>query len=206
MPLPFVPNGVKVQIYFQSAGQLAMNDLWFIGPDADPDLVSVTGLITEVENWVVGDYLPLVCDTVTLTKIVGRAMTSADGAIATRFNGIDAGAVTTEQAPNNVAPCISLGTGRGGRSAHGRNYIVGTPNAAIDVNTVQPAFIGAFTDAYAQLLPGGGNDPTPFIFSVVSYYLGGAVRVTPFSWPVRSVGFTDNIVDSQRRRLPGRGK
>lgn len=206
MPLPFVPNAVKVQLYFQTAGQLGMNDLWFVGPDAEPDFSTVQTLIATIENWVVGDYLPLVCDSVTLTKIVGRAMTSATGAIATRFNGVDAGGVATEQAPNNVAPCISLGTGLGGRSSHGRNYIVGTPNAAIDVNTIQPAFIGGFTDAYAQLLPGGGNDPSPFIFSVVSYYLAGAVRAVPFSWPVRSVGFTDNIVDSQRRRLPGRGK
>jgi len=206
MPLPFVPNGVKVQIYFQLSGQLAMNDLWFIGPDAEPDFTTVNDLISTVESWVTDQYLPLVCDTVTLTKIVGRAMTSATGAIATRFNGLNAGAVATEQAPNNVAPAISFGTGLGGRSTHGRNYIVGTPNAAIDVNTLDPAFIGGFTDAYAQLLPGGLDDPTPFNWSVVSYYSGGAVRGTPFSWPVRSVGFTDNVVDSQRRRLPGRGK
>jgi len=133
-------------------------------------------------------------------------MTSATGAIATRFNGVDAGGVATEQAPNNVAPAISLGTGLGGRSSHGRNYIVGTPNTMVNINTIDPAFIGAFTNAYAQLLPGGGNDPTPYVFSVVSYFSGGVQRGTPFSWPVRSVGFTDNIVDSQRRRLPGRGK
>lgn len=206
MPLPFVPNGVKVMVYFMVSGQLAMNDLWFVGPDAEPDFSSVNSLITTVEGWVTDQYLPLVCDSVKLTKIVGRAMTSATGAIATRFNGLNAGAVTTEQSPNLVAPCISFGTGLGGRSTHGRNYIVGTPNAAIDVNTLDSTFIGAFTDAYAQLLPGGLDDPAPYNWSVVSYVSGGAVRVTPFSWPVRAVGFTDNIVDSQRRRGPGRGK
>ena len=206
MPLPFVPNGVKVVISFQDAGQLAQNDLWFVGPDAEPDFSSVNALANWVATFVQTIYLPLVCDVVTLTKVVARSMTSATGAIATVFDGATQGSVATEQAPNNVAPCISFGSGLGGRSTHGRNYIVGTPNAAIDVNTLSPTFIGAFTDAYSQLLPGGTVDPAPFIWSIVSYSENGVVRGTPFSWPVRSVGFTDNVVDSQRRRLPGRGK
>jgi hypothetical protein len=61
----------------------------------------------------------------------------------------------------------------------------------------------AFVAAYEELL-----DPAVITvgeWSVASRFTNNEPRTTGISAPVTAVQATDNIVDSQRRRLPGRG-
>lgn len=206
MPLPFVPNGAKATIHMVWDGQECINDLWFIGPDANPtptDMASLAGLLL---SWYTTDMLPNLSNTLTLSKVRVKDMSQADGPIIEQFGVGDAGASGSEPVPNNVDPVITFRSTVGGRSGHGRNYVPGTPGAVVTGNIIEPDFIAAVTGAYQALIGGGASDPTPFVWSVVSYFSANAVRPTPLSFPIVSVGFTDNIVDSQRRRLPGRGR
>lgn len=206
MPLPPVPNAVKCVIFNIWDSQVTNTDLWFVGPSAEPSVGDLTTLGDIVATWWITNMLPQLGESLSFSKVRAQSMAVVNGPLIDTFGIGETGGVSSETVPNNVNPCVTFRTAVGGKSGHGRNYIPGVVNADVTLNTVSNALIGGIVDAYAQLLPGGTSDPTPFVWSVVSYYTLGAPRVTPFSWPVENVGFTDNIVDSQRRRLPGRGK
>lgn len=206
MPLPFVPNAAKATLHGVWDGQQTINDLWFVGPDANPTVPNMISLSELLVDWWIGHIQGSVSESFTLAKVRVVDMSQANGPIVEEFTVGGAGGVSGESVPNNVDPVITFRSTVGGRSGHGRNYIPGTPNAEVTGNTLSDTFISAMVTAYQGLMPGFSNDPTPFVWSVVSYFSAGAVRPVPLSFPMASVGFTDNIVDSQRRRLPGRGR
>lgn len=206
MPLPPVPNAVKCVVYNTWDGQVCNTDLWFVGPSATPSVGDLVTLGDIVATWWLSSILPQLGESLAFNKVRAQSMAVVDGPLIDTFGTGEVGGVAAETVPNNCNPCITFRTSVGGKSGHGRNYIPGVTNADVVGNVVQPALIGSLVDGYAQLLPGGTSDPSPFVWSVVSYFTANAPRVTPLSWPIENVGFSDNIVDSQRRRLPGRGK
>ncbi len=113
------------------------------------------------------------------------------------------GAVTTTPVPNNVSLAVTLLTLERGRSQRGRNYIVGLgANNIINQNQVNSATATAILNAYTAL--GSSllaNDLAPV---VASFFTNGAPRVTGRA-VIISGHRVENICDSQRRRLPGRG-
>lgn len=196
-----VPDAVHVQLLMDDAGEPIMNDLYF-NAGGTPTTGDMTTLGTALINWWGNDLAPLICDQVGLRQVrltdlgspIGAQVTLADGSI---------GGVTTEQAPNNVAPCISFRTPFRGRSFRGRNYVPGVPNTMVNINTLDGSWTAAIKAVYEELLPGGGVAlPGLYEWVVVSRYTGGGPRVTGIFTNVISCGFTDLIVDSQRRRLP----
>jgi len=58
-------------------------------------------------------------------------------------------------------------------------------------------------DAFTQLITQSNVAGIPFV--VVSKKSGGLPRAIGLSTPVQQSVIVDNILDSQRRRLPGRG-
>ena len=106
-------------------------------------------------------------------------------------------------APNNVALCVSFRTGSRGRSARGRNYVPGIPKTAITANTVDALTVSGIAAAYNQLLTvadGLGAD-----WVVVSRFTAGDERPAAVISFINAATVVDSTVDSQRRRLPGRG-
>lgn len=114
------------------------------------------------------------------------------------------GSVTAASLPNNVAYCISKYTGLRGRSFRGRMFIPGIPeNARTTASHVDPAFRVSIATGCASLLGGmisGGFPPV-----VVSRFTAGAARATGIATPITQLAPVDDVLDSQRRRLPGRG-
>jgi hypothetical protein len=113
--------------------------------------------------------------------------------------------------PNNVTLTVSFRTANRGRSFRGRNYVVGLGETQVAGNTVAPSVITAFDGIYSQLLA----SPVAAIATwvVVSRFSGvdpvtkePIPRVTGIATPITSVTVVDNVVDSQRRRLPKRGQ
>jgi len=106
-------------------------------------------------------------------------------------------------APNNVALCISFRTASRGRSSRGRNYVPGIPKTAITANTVDSLTVSGIAAAYNQLLvvaDGLGAD-----WVVVSRFHDNAPRTAGVVSFINAATVVDATVDSQRRRLPGRG-
>lgn len=207
-----VPNAVEARLIFSDDGQQAVNTLYFDAGGA-PSIDDLLTLAEVLGTWWASQMAPLLCDTLTLNEVICSDL-SIEAGLQTSVGVSASGAVTSEAAPNNVAACISFRTGLRGRNFRGRNYIAGVPNSAIGINTLTTDFIGGAVAAYQQLLE-TGSAPLPglYTWSVVSRYSGvdpatgkPIPRTTGIFTHVNQVVFTDNVVDSQRRRLPGRGR
>jgi hypothetical protein len=106
--------------------------------------------------------------------------------------------------PNNVTACVSLRSNFAGRSARGRLYWQALTETQVVGNTIDTSVAGdivAAVQAIDVAMTGLGYE-----LSIVSYINNGAPRVGgPVYFFVSDILMTDFTVDSQRRRLPGRG-
>lgn len=204
-----VPEVSEVILQYRLDQQLVENTLYFTG--ADDTVGQLQTLADEVSSWVLDSLLPNLSEAIMLERVTAMNLTTANSSLYSA-SFTDVGGVTSEPAPNNVAACIQFSSGLRGRSFRGRNYIAGVPNAEIDVNTLTVTWRTAIQTAYNRLLP-TGDALTSFTWVVVSRYSGvdGTTgkpipRTTGIFTLVASAGFADGVVDSQRRRLPGRGR
>lgn len=108
----------------------------------------------------------------------------------------------TATMPFNVTVCLSLRTQLSGRGGRGRLYQCGIPNLAVTGNRVTTTYATALVNAYvtlqASLLALGVQ------WCVGSLVSGGVPRESVLLTPI-SAFRADNVIDTQRRRLPGRG-
>lgn len=212
--MPFIPtpDTAEAVLSFSDAGELAQNTLYFTqagGWTAG----SLLTLCNDLDTWYEGSVLPLLSSSLALIAIVCTDIETQFGAQA-GISSTAVGGVGTEQAPNAIAACVGFRTGIRGRSFRGRNYVPGIPNAAININILDPTFMIDIVTGYEAILPGGGvfAGGVP-LWTVVSRYSGvnpttGAPipRAAGITSQVTEVRFSDNIVDTQRRRGPGRGR
>lgn len=113
------------------------------------------------------------------------------------------GTVNTGQAPLNVAACISLKTNKRGRSYRGRKYMGPPALGLIAGSFLNSTGQGVIEDAFESLISSAGAAGVPLV--VVSKVTGGAPRTNGVQTLVTSASLFDSTLDSQRRRLPGRG-
>lgn len=106
---------------------------------------------------------------------------------------------------NNVTFAFKFATGLAGRSARGRWYVTGLGTSIVTNGVSMPAVSAAgFVTAFNNLLVALGDIGQQLC--VTSYRHNNAWRPEAVSYPVTSVLYTDLNIDSQRRRLVGRGK
>lgn len=106
---------------------------------------------------------------------------------------------------NNASFALKLATGLAGRSARGRWYVAGL--TALHSNngvTMGGAKASALVSALQTLINDLGG--ISMELCITSYRHNGAWRAEAVSYPVTGVSYTDLSIDSQRRRLAGRGK
>lgn len=114
-----------------------------------------------------------------------------------------AGTGGSVQLPNNVTLCIKWTTENRGRSFRGRTYHVGLTESQVTDNEVVAVAMGQFTTAYGALLTDLATAGWPLV--IASRYANNQPRITGVATLV--TGFSiDPFIDSQRRRLPGRGR
>lgn len=206
MAFQAVPFAVQVKLFGFQDGQTTINDLYFGEPNASPPFSDVVDLLSAVSAWYLGSIASLASSTWSFVRAQARVLATADGLVLDDSSNQGAGGVGGGAAPNNVSFAISFRTALGGRSNRGRNYVPGIPLQAVSGNTITSDFVDNYVQAYQALLVGGGVLPGDWTWVVVSRQTGGVVRPTGVTIPITTVLATDNIVDSQRRRLPGRGR
>lgn len=107
--------------------------------------------------------------------------------------------------PNNVALAISLHTALGGRSGRGRIYLMGLSGNVVSApNAITNTTAGLMRDALNAWM-GQVTGGTTYSFGVLSKWHNKACRAAAVFNAITSVS-VDTTTDSQRRRLPGRGK
>jgi len=150
-------------------------------------------------------FLPQLSADLSLVSAVAFGLSSPSAPIGVYFPPtVATGDVTAASLPNNVAYCISKYTGLRGRSFRGRFFLPGIPENARETpsrvtaayrTNIQTACTGAL-----DFMISNGFPPV-----VVSWYTGGDIRTTGVATPITALGPVDDVLDSQRRRLPGRG-
>lgn len=203
MPFQPVPDTASFAIHYDQSGQDVVNVLHVkdtLGWDADK-LETVCELI---EAWADANLLPLLSNEFGLVRISARDLTTEtsyvfEHAVSPPIGGGIAGPAM----PNNVAVTVSLRSGLAGRSNRGRNYVAGIAKSSVTQNTIDATLANGLTAAYTQLIE---DVETPDRYLViVSRVQNGVVLPVGTTVPVESAILVDRVVDSQRRRLPGRG-
>lgn len=190
-----------VELLFSWGGKTVENTLYF-RKDTDWDVTDLAGLSGGVIGWWSANLAP---QTTTEISLVACKATSLAAVTGPQFiNTTDlpvTGEVATDSVPNNVAFCISFRSALIGRGFRGRNYVPGLPKANFDGSLLAPTPVAALVTAYEALLSGlaGGT------WVVVHRVSDHVVLLTGETVPIISVQAVDNVADSQRRRLPGRG-
>lgn len=167
-------------------------------------LAGVAELGTALGAWVVAELLPLMSASLTVNEVLLTDLTTPTAISYTQVVGI-AGSVGGACAPGNVTFTTTFRTTGRGRSSRGRNYWMGIPELHVTGNTVSSAYQEDIRDAYADLNSYIADVPRVPVHCIVSRYSEGEPRTTALVQNVAAVVHTDNLIDSQRRRLTGRG-
>lgn len=197
-----VPNTARVRLVYTQFGQTLENVFNFerAGPFSSADLLALNASI--LTEWTV-NIMPEVTVDATLVLIESTALDSAMGFQETTSVGVvggNAGGGT----PTGVTLAIKFASGLAGRSQRGRMYWIGTSVGQIvgdQYDAGQAAGILAAVTAFFGLV----FATTASAHVIVSYCNAGAWRITGQTTPVTDYILTDTNIDSQRRRLAGRG-
>jgi hypothetical protein len=144
-----------------------------------------------------------------LNKIKVRDMTTATGAGIERDIIPDiVGQHTNPLLPSNVTAAIKWGTGQMGRSKRGRTYHIGLAEFSVNldvlVDGVRTGLHANYTALLTRLATAGYNLVVASFYSGVDADGKPIPRAAAVVTPITTVT-VDPIIDSQRRRLRGRG-
>lgn len=200
-----VPNTAMVELFYTQDNQQMENTLYV--QRGDPyDISELTVVAQAIIDWWVATIKPLTSNTVSLRAVKATSLESVSApAVELPPATPQTGTNTSPAMPNGTTLAIKFLTGFRGRWARGRNYVVGLSENTVIGNQVDAAHAEFLRQAYETLL-GSTYLPAGYDWVVVSRFFNNAPRVTGFAASILGVSLTDFIVDSQRRRLPGRGR
>jgi len=204
MPFIPVPDCVQVELVYLFDTQRVQNVLHYNPNGAyDPDEMIELG--EALVSWFDTEMQPNLANTISLISVKVTDLATATAPAVEVTSGLPlTGTLSSPALPNNVSCVITKRTVFRGRSFRGRIYMAGITEADVTANTIAGArlttWLNAWTAAMSFMTTG-----VEWTMGVVSRYTDGAPRAEGIFTPV--LGFTsDGVVDSQRRRLPGRGQ
>jgi hypothetical protein len=166
--------------------------------------VQMGALLGEVMTWVGTDLYDLLPQGIALVSVHGRDLSTSGGLVVEQQpTTAVVGAIITQNLPLNVAFCVQARTGFAGRHARGRSYVPAVPATVQAQSTVTQAWADGIAASYNRLRT--TLAPMGFPLQVVSKSSGGVDRAFGLTTLITSFGYSNLVLDSQRRRLPGRG-
>jgi len=204
--MPFVPapNIVRLEIRATKAGQKIENRL-HINCFHEPTMADFSAIHSIVVTSVTSAWVPQLPGDLTLNSNFFVSLHEENGIqLEAPYAAGLVGTNLGQAAPNQNTICVSLRSGAAGRSARGRLYWMGLTEEQYNGNVMDApdltAIVGAVDNLRAQLIAGG------YHWMIVSYIHNNAPRVGgPVYFDILSVLAVDNVLDSQRRRMPGHG-
>jgi hypothetical protein len=198
-----VPNTAEITLRGEVETQTFINTFYAKFPAAY-DEGDIAGLAAAVNAWALTDWITCVGPQYTFLETHVRGLTAGIDFEAAADNIGIVGTAGSTPLPNNVALSVKRQSAFTGRGARGRIYIGALTEEVLDsVNTVNPTYAGVVIDAlYAMNAAIVAEGWLPVIVHRRSggVLLGPAVTFELITWNI-----VDMVLDSQRRRLPGRG-
>ena len=197
------PGSAKVEVRFNQDSQLVENVFHCLV--LDPlDSAQATSIFNTVDAWVKATLRPRQTNNVAYREVQVTGLAAQDSP---RFIFSGDGLVGTKGSspmPNQTSIALKAGTGFGGRSARGRVFHIGIDRVVVVGNLLTSAESTALISTYNALMT--SMTTAGHALHVLSYYHNQAPRTTAVQYPITGYSMVDLIVDSQRRRGPGRGK
>lgn len=205
--MPFVPatNVVQAELLYTWDTQIVETVLHYqLAGGYDIPKMILLGAALRVA-WA-GGVQGSMSSAVTLTQIRLTDLTTVSSPVVNYSTGmpLSGALVATPALPNSIAVVMTKRTDFRGRSYRGRIYHPGLTEADVTANQVLAARVTALLTSYSNLINITDSGANVHHMVVVSRFSAGAARGAAVVTQVTSIS-TDGIVDSQRRRLPGRG-
>lgn len=205
--MPFIETSLtaKVAIRGRMFGNDIVNTLWFEKTnEAEWVPETLTELNEQIGDWLGSEWLVGISDDYAVADITATAQyaSTAPSVVSPVSSGFE-GQNASSALPSSNCLTVTFLTNVRGRSWRGRNYVSGIPSSSSDDNAV--------TEAWADALVGAYNALNTYVSEVacqhviVSHYSGGLPRNSGVTVPVTGYRYHDLNIDSQRRRLNGRG-
>jgi predicted PhzF superfamily epimerase YddE/YHI9 len=204
--MAFVPiaNTAMAELRMTLFGQQIENTLYF-HYSANPVVAELNILADDLIDWWDTDLSTVLSSEIELREVHVTNLTTVSSAAVTVTPASETrGKDDSPSVPGNVAFVVSFRTINRGRSFRGRNYVPAIPSDQVTGNTVASGVVIALVASYTALR-GRHTDLGDGEWVVASRFSGGAPRVSGVISTVTSVVAVDSFVDSQRRRLTGRG-
>lgn len=202
--MPFIPvaNVVQCETVFLRDGQYCEN-VYNVSGAGGYTAGDIRTLLQLFISWWNVNLKALVPVNISLVNTIGTDLTTQNGLRVEESTGLPlTGTEAGSPYPNNVALAIKWLTNSRGRSFRGRTYHVGLSSNNVSQNTVTGAHANALEAAYGQLIT--DLAAASYTLVVVSRYTNNMPRSNGVATPITGLS-VNTTVDSQRRRLPGRG-
>lgn len=203
--MPFVPavNTAMVELRQSYLEQRCENTLYFQFATA-PSESDLLALGEAIYNWWASNVAPQVNENCGLQEVFVTDLTTDSSPAVSYIPGtLVFGANSSDPMPGGMSLAIKFSTNGRGRSSRGRNYVIGLSQNNVVGNSVLNDFVVAMVSAYNAILPVAEGIDVAWV--VISRRHDNADRTTALRQPVTTVSATDSFIDSQRRRLAGRG-
>jgi hypothetical protein len=198
-----VPNTVQVDVLFLLFGQRVEN-VYHVRWDGGVDAAALADTRDAFATWVAEEWMPPLSLNCQFIGLEVKNLSIEDGTmLAYTPPTTVTGSVDYMAEPGNVSFSISLRTGQSGRSYRGRKFVAGMPGNARTGNQVNSGFATAMVAALEELR--NLLISINAVLVVVSRIQDTIELLVPITSEVLSVTIADYDIDSQRRRLTGRG-
>lgn len=202
MPFIAVPGAAQVHMRYDWWGQRVENVLGVMEL-ADGAFGDGEAVIDVFLDWFNTSLKAQLSTNIILKEIFFQEQETegAPGALRTLLTPI--GGSSGPSVPNNVAFVITLRTGISGRSYRGRSYVPGLPKDAVTGSLLSAGVAADLVSSYNAL--NSNLHEMDVALAILSRFHLNAPRSPGIANQVTAATYVDLSVDSQRRRLPGRG-
>jgi len=197
-PVPDTAQALMRYTSLDGSRFLGANVWNFTFASGAPSTADLTNLGTTIADVWVENFAPLVPQGVVLASIELTSLTS-EAAPYDLVIVAEQGEVATPVLPANVTLAVSMRTGTTGRSRRGRFYWIQLGESQVGGNTVETSVLNGIRTACETLQ--AAVQVEEWNWSILSRVTGGVQRPEGVTFPITAWGFTDALVDTQRRRV-----
>jgi len=198
-----VPLTMEVNVRFLLFGQLVEN-LYHVRNEDGVDAQVLSDCRDAFIQWVPNSFMPNVSHDLIWQGLEVKNLNILNGSILsyTAPSPVPGGANSASE-PGNVSFCVSKRTGQSGRSFRGRTYVAGVPVVFRTGNSVDGNWASDVLASLNELIT--ILNTFNQVLVVVSKIADKVERLIPITTQVINFTYADLNIDSQRRRLTGRG-